>query len=70
MSKAIENLDAAFQRATAIRAKVGGFPYLAETLRLAGVTRNIWCLPRMSELVFDGAWTSSDHWRGVGLRHS
>jgi uncharacterized protein YbcV (DUF1398 family) len=43
MSKAIENLEAAFQRA--IRPKVGGFPYLAETLRLAGVTRNLWCLP-------------------------
>ena len=33
MSKAIENLEAAFQRATRIRPKVGGFPYLAETLR-------------------------------------
>jgi hypothetical protein len=31
MSKAIENLKAAFQRAMAIRPKVGGFPYLAET---------------------------------------
>lgn len=28
-----------------IRPKVGGFPYLAETLRLAGVSRNIWSLP-------------------------
>lgn len=27
------------------RPKVGGFPYLAETLRRAGVTRNIWSLP-------------------------
>jgi uncharacterized protein YbcV (DUF1398 family) len=50
MSKAIENLDAAFQRATAIRPKVGGFPYLAETLRLAGVTRNLWCLPACQSL--------------------
>jgi uncharacterized protein YbcV (DUF1398 family) len=38
MSKAIENLEAAQQRATVIRPKVGGFPYLAETLRRAGVT--------------------------------
>ncbi len=42
MVKAIENLEAAFQRAMAIRPKVGGFPYLAETLRQAGATRNIW----------------------------
>ena len=41
MSKAIENLQAAQQRAMAIRPKVGGFPYLAEALRQAGVTRNL-----------------------------
>jgi uncharacterized protein YbcV (DUF1398 family) len=45
MSKAIEKLHAAQQQAMAIRPKVGGFPYLAETLRRAGVTRNIWSLP-------------------------
>jgi len=45
MSKAIENLDAAQRQAMAIRPKVGGFPYLAETLRRAGVTRNFWFLP-------------------------
>lgn len=45
MSKAIENLQAAQKQAEAIRPKVGGFPYLAETLRRAGVTRNIWSLP-------------------------
>jgi uncharacterized protein YbcV (DUF1398 family) len=45
MSKAIENLQAAMQRAATIRPKVGGFPYLAETLRQAGVTRNLWYLP-------------------------
>ncbi len=45
MSKAIENLQAAQQRAMAIRPKVGGFPYLAEALREAGVTRNFWFLP-------------------------
>jgi uncharacterized protein YbcV (DUF1398 family) len=32
-------------RAEAIRPKVGGFPYLAETLRQAGVKRNVWSLP-------------------------
>jgi len=45
MSKAIEKLQAAQQQAMAIRPKVGGFPYLAETLRRAGVTRNVWSLP-------------------------
>lgn len=50
MSKAIENLQAAMQRAMAIRPKVGGFPYLAETLRRAGVTRNLWFLPACESL--------------------
>lgn len=45
MSKAIENLETAQRRAFAARPKVGGFPYLAETLRRAGVTRNSWSLP-------------------------
>ena len=45
MSKAIENLEAAQKRAMAIRPKFGGFPYLAEALRQAGVTRNLWVLP-------------------------
>jgi uncharacterized protein YbcV (DUF1398 family) len=45
MSKAISNLQEAIQRAMAVRPKVGGFPYLAETLRQAGVIRNIWFLP-------------------------
>jgi uncharacterized protein YbcV (DUF1398 family) len=45
VSTAIENLQAAQQRAMAGRPKVGGFPYLAETLRRAGVTRNFWNLP-------------------------
>ena len=51
MSDAIENLEAEFQRAMAIRSKVGGFPYLAETLRLAGVTRNIWFLPACQSFI-------------------
>lgn len=45
MSEAIENLQSAQMRGMARRPKVGGFPYLAETLRRAGVTRNIWSLP-------------------------
>ena len=50
MSEAIENLQAAMQRAAAGRPKVGGFPYLAETLRRAGVTRNVWSLPACQSL--------------------
>lgn len=45
MSKAIDNLMAAMKAAEAIRPRVGGFPYLAEALRKAGVMRNIWALP-------------------------
>jgi uncharacterized protein YbcV (DUF1398 family) len=45
MSSAIENLVEALQRGMTGRPKVGGFPYLAETLRRAGVTRNQWFLP-------------------------
>lgn len=50
MSTAIDNLNSAMQRASAIRPKVGGFPYLAECLRQAGVTRNIWSLPACQSL--------------------
>ena len=38
------------KRAMAGRPKVGGFPYLAETLRRAGVTRNLWSLPSCQSL--------------------
>jgi uncharacterized protein YbcV (DUF1398 family) len=50
MSKAIDDLQAALQRAMAGRPIVGGFPYLAETLRRAGVTRNLWFLPACQSL--------------------
>ena len=50
MSDAIDNLQAALQRAFAGRPAVGGFPYLAETLRRAGVTRNLWFLPACQSL--------------------
>ena len=54
MSKAIENLGAAQKRALAIRPKVGGFPYLAETLWRAGVTRNFWSLPACQSIFLTG----------------
>jgi uncharacterized protein YbcV (DUF1398 family) len=50
MSKAIDNLLEAQKRAMAGRPKIGGFPYLAETLRRAGVTRNLWFLPACESL--------------------
>jgi len=50
MSKANDNLQAAMQRAASGRPKVGGFPYLAEILRQAGVIRNLWCLPACQSL--------------------
>ena len=45
MSIAITKLQEAQKHAVANRPKVGGFPYLAETLRQAGVKQNIWSLP-------------------------
>jgi uncharacterized protein YbcV (DUF1398 family) len=50
VSKAIDSLERAMQYAAAIRPRVGGFPYLAEVLRRAGVTRNIWSLPACQSL--------------------
>jgi len=50
MSKAIENLQQAQKKAMAIRPRVGGFPYLAEVLRQAGVTRNVWSIPACQSL--------------------
>ena len=49
-SKAVHTLKTAFERAMAVRPKVGGFPYLAEILRQAGVKRNVWHLPACQSL--------------------
>lgn len=45
MSQAVKNLIEAQKFALSIRPKVGGFPYLAEVMRQAGITRNLWSLP-------------------------
>jgi uncharacterized protein YbcV (DUF1398 family) len=50
LSTAIENLKSAQRLAMAGRPKIGGFPYLAEVLRRAGVTRNLWSLPACQSL--------------------
>lgn len=54
MSKAIDNLNEAMTRAAAIRPRIGGFPYLAEVLWQAGVTRNIWSLPSCQSMFLTG----------------
>jgi len=54
MSIAIEKLQAAQLSAIARRPKVGGFPFLAKTLRRAGVTRNLWFLPACQSLYLTG----------------
>ncbi len=50
MSRAIDNLIQAQNKAMAGRPKIGGFPYLAEIFRRAGVTRNVWTLPACQSL--------------------
>jgi uncharacterized protein YbcV (DUF1398 family) len=50
VSKAIDNLTEAMRVAAAGRPRVEGFPYLAEVLRKAGVTRNAWSLPSCQSL--------------------
>src|ERR1700733_6914890 len=50
MSKPIDNLTQAMKHASTNRPRVRGFPYLAEVLRRAGVTRNIWSLPSCQSL--------------------
>ena len=50
VSEAILNLRLAQEHAMAIRPKVGGFPYLAEALRNAGVIKNVWFLPACESL--------------------
>lgn len=45
MDSLVAKLEAAQKLAMANRPKVGGFPFLAETLRHAGVKKNTWTLP-------------------------
>jgi uncharacterized protein YbcV (DUF1398 family) len=50
MNDAIQNLEGALRSGMTGRPAVGGFPYLAETLRSAGVRRNLWYLPAMEAI--------------------
>ena len=55
MKSLIEKLEAAQTYAMANRPKVGGFPFLAECMRQAGVQQNIWSLPAaQSSYLFNG----------------
>lgn len=50
MNHAVDNLLKAQKFALNSRPKVGGFPYLAEVMRQAGVTENTWTLPTCQSL--------------------
>ena len=50
MSTAIALMTAAQARAARVRPKVGGFPYLAEVFRQAGVTNCYYTVPSMTAL--------------------
>lgn len=52
MSTTTDKLAAAQKKAMTIRPKVGGFPYLAETLRQAGVKQNVWSLPSCQSIYY------------------
>lgn len=45
MENTVSKLQLAFEFAMKHRPLVGGFPFLAECLRLAGVRENVWLLP-------------------------
>lgn len=52
MNNLIEKLQTAIKYGMANRPKVGGFPYLAECLRQAGVKSNNWELPSCQSIYF------------------
>ncbi len=51
---AINNLQAAMERGATVRPKAGGFPYLAESLRQAGVTHCRMAVPANAFLYLTG----------------
>ena len=50
MKNALDALIEAQKFAMSTRPRIGGFPYLAEVLRRAGVQKNIWSLPSCQAL--------------------
>lgn len=62
MSKLTGQLHVAQQKAMTNRPKVGGFPYLAEVLRQAGVTKNVWSLPACQSIYWiNGGQVAQTH---------
>lgn len=55
---AIELVEGAMKKAETIRPKVGGFPYLAECLREAGVLKKRLDLTSGTEHFLDGCWSN------------
>lgn len=53
-----EKIERAMEFTFANRPQVGGFPFLAECLRLAGVKSNIWSLPSAQSVYImdDSSW--------------
>jgi RNA polymerase-binding transcription factor len=68
-ARRIENLEAAFQRAMAIPPEGRRLSVPGRDIAPGGRYAQHLVPDRMSKLVFDGAWTSCDDWRAVGLRH-
>lgn len=50
MSTTIRIIEQALQKGMKVRPQIGGFPYLAEALREAGVLLNEWILPSCQSL--------------------
>lgn len=55
MNSIITTIDAALERAAAVRPRVGGFPFLAEALREVGVTNYYFDVPSGTVLYATGA---------------
>ena len=48
MNSIIEKITAATSHGASVRPKIGGFPYLAEAMRQAGITKNYFDVPSAS----------------------
>jgi hypothetical protein len=68
MSNAIESLQAAQKHAMTIRPRVGGFPYLAEALRRAGVMKKHLVSSGLPEHLPDRQGTRGDAGPAAGFR--
>lgn len=54
MNSIIEKITAATAYGASVRPKVGGFPYLAEAMRQAGITKNYFDVPSASTVFVTG----------------